>query len=219
MKKSINAELIQTGLDMMFPNPHCELNFKTPFELLIAVILSAQCTDKRVNQVTNEMFKRYNKPEDFANLSLEVIENEIHSCGFYHNKAVAIKKASKDILERFNGEVPSNFDDLCSLAGVGRKTANVMIAEAFGGDAFAVDTHVLRVSNRLGLVKTKDPNKCEEALKKIFPKDTWSKLHFQMVLFGRYKCKALRPECEGCPFSQICVDYQMGNRKNTKLKQ
>ena len=201
-----NSKLILAGLDMLFPNPDCELEFNSPFELLVAVILSAQCTDKRVNMVTKELFKKYNTPQDFANIPLEELENLIHSCGFYHNKAVAIKKASKDIIERFNGEVPSDFDDLCSLSGVGRKTANVMIAEAFGGDAFAVDTHVLRVSNRLSLVKTKDPHKCEEALKKIFPKDTWSKLHFQMVLFGRYKCKALKPECQGCPFSQICVD-------------
>ena len=201
-----NSKLILAGLDMLFPNPDCELNFNSPFELLVAVILSAQCTDKRVNMVTKELFKKYNTPQDFANIPLEELEKLIHSCGFYHNKAVAIKKASKDIIERFNGEVPSDFDDLCSLSGVGRKTANVMIAEAFGGDAFAVDTHVLRVSNRLSLVKTKDPHKCEEALKKIFPKDTWSKLHFQMVLFGRYKCKAIKPECQGCPFSQICVD-------------
>ena len=201
-----NSKLILAGLDMLFPNPDCELEFNSPFELLVAVILSAQCTDKRVNMVTKELFKKYNTPQDFANIPLEELEKLIHSCGFYHNKAVAIKKASKDIIERFNGEVPSDFDDLCSLSGVGRKTANVMIAEAFGGDAFAVDTHVLRVSNRLSLVKTKDPHKCEEALKKIFPKDTWSKLHFQMVLFGRYKCKAIKPECQGCPFSQICVD-------------
>lgn len=201
-----NSKLILAGLDMLFPNPDCELEFNSPFELLVAVILSAQCTDKRVNMVTKELFKKYNTPQDFVSIPLEKLEKLIHSCGFYHNKAVAIKKASKDIIERFNGEVPSDFDDLCSLSGVGRKTANVMIAEAFGGDAFAVDTHVLRVSNRLSLVKTKDPHKCEEALKKIFPKDTWSKLHFQMVLFGRYKCKALKPECQGCPFSQICVD-------------
>ena len=201
-----NSKLILAGLDMLFPNPDCELNFNSPFELLVAVILSAQCTDKRVNMVTKELFKKYNTPQDFVSIPLEELEKLIHPCGFYHNKAVAIKKASKDIIERFNGEVPSDFDDLCSLSGVGRKTANVMIAEAFGGDAFAVDTHVLRVSNRLSLVKTKDPHKCEEALKKIFPKDTWSKLHFQMVLFGRYKCKALKPECQGCPFSQICVD-------------
>ena len=201
-----NSKLILAGLDMLFPNPDCELEFNSPFELLVAVILSAQCTDKRVNMVTKELFKKYNTPQDFVSIPLEELEKLIHSCGFYHNKAVAIKKASRDIIERFNGEVPSDFDDLCSLSGVGRKTANVMIAEAFGGDAFAVDTHVLRVSNRLSLVKTKDPHKCEEALKKIFPKETWSKLHFQMVLFGRYKCKALKPECQGCPFSQICVD-------------
>ena len=199
-------DIILNELDKMFPNPNCELKFNSPFELLVAVILSAQCTDKRVNMVTEELFKKYNTPKDFAEMPLGTLEKLIHSCGFYHNKALSIKKASKDILERFNGTVPSNFDDLCSLSGVGRKTANVMISEAFGGDAIAVDTHVLRLSNRLGIVKTDDPHKCEEALKKKFPKDRWSKLHFQLVLFGRYKCKAIKPDCKDCPFFSFCKE-------------
>lgn len=199
-------DIILNELDKMFPNPNCELKFNSPFELLVAVILSAQCTDKRVNMVTEELFKKYNTPKDFAEMPLETLEKLIHSCGFYHNKALSIKKASKDILERFNGIVPSNFDGLCSLSGVGRKTANVMISEAFGGDAIAVDTHVLRLSNRLGIVKTDDPHKCEEVLKKKFPKDRWSKLHFQLVLFGRYKCKAIKPDCKECPFFDFCKE-------------
>lgn len=201
---AVDSKFVVEGLDAMQPNPVCELNFKSPFELLVAVVLSAQCTDKRVNQVTTELFKTHNTPQDFVDMPLEELEMKIHSCGFYHNKAKAIKSASKDILERFGGKVPNNFEDLTTLAGVGRKTANVVMAVAFGGDAFAVDTHVLRVSNRLGLVKTDNPNVCEDNLKLIFPKDKWSRLHYQMVLFGRYTCKAIKPDCANCVFSQVC---------------
>ena len=196
-------------MDKLYPNPNCELVANTPFEVLVAVILSAQCTDKRVNMVTKELFKTHNKPEDFVNIPLEELEEKIHSCGFYHNKALSIKSASYDIIEKFGGEVPKNFDDLLSLRGVGRKTANVVIAEAFKGDAFAVDTHVLRVSNRLGFVNTDDPNKCEILMKKLLPKKDWSKTHYQMVLFGRYTCKAIKPECEKCPFSQKCKNSRI----------
>ena len=201
---SLTSQLIMDGLDVMVENPVCELKHQTPFELLVAVILSAQCTDKRVNQVTQELFKTHNKPEDFVNMTQEELEQAIHSCGFYHNKAKAIKNASKDIIEKFNGKVPNDFDQLQTLAGVGRKTANVVMSVAFGGDNFAVDTHVLRVSNRLGLVKTDDPTKCEMALCKFFPKNKWSRLHYQMVLFGRYTCKAMKPDCERCVFNRQC---------------
>ena len=197
--------IVQT-LNEIFSVPRCELEYSSVFELLIAVILSAQCTDKRVNQVTKVLFEKYNRPEQFAKLKNEELEKLIHSCGFYRAKAEAIIKASKDIVERFNGEVPNNFDDLCSLRGVGRKTANVMISEGFKGDAFAVDTHVLRVSNRLGIVKTDNPDKCELALKQYFDKKDWSRLHYQMVLFGRYHCKARNPECENCEFKDICLE-------------
>ncbi len=200
----MDALQIMNSLDLMIENPKCELEHKTPFELLVAVILSAQCTDKRVNMVTRELFKDFNKPEDFANMPQNLLEEKIHSCGFYHNKAKSIISASKDILNRFGGEVPANFDQLLTLAGVGRKTANVVMAVAFGGDNFAVDTHVLRVSNRLGIVKTDDPNKCEQKLCKFFPKNKWSKLHYQMVLFGRYICKAIKPDCEKCLFNKEC---------------
>ncbi len=200
----MDAKFVMDGLDTMIENPRCELEHSTPFELLVAVILSAQCTDRRVNMVTKELFKTCNTPKDFADIPLEILEEKIHSCGFYHNKAKSIKSASEDILKRFGGKVPEKFDDLLTLAGVGRKTANVVTAVAFGGDAFAVDTHVLRVSNRLGLVGTEDPYKCEQQLCQIFPKDCWSKLHFQMVLFGRYTCKAIKPECEKCVFNREC---------------
>lgn len=200
----VDNDFVMEGLDIMQPNPRCELQYKTPFQLLVAVILSAQCTDKRVNQVTSELFKTHNKPEDFVEITLEELENKIHACGFYHNKAKAIKSASYDIIEKFEGNVPDEFEKLVTLSGVGRKTANVMLAEAFGQDALAVDTHVLRVSNRLGLVKTDNPDKCEEKLKSLFPKERWSKLHYQMVLFGRYTCKAIKPNCEKCVFNRQC---------------
>lgn len=204
-----SSKEIVNGLDIMVENPVCELNFKTNFELLIAVVLSAQCTDKRVNMVTQELFKTHNKPEDFVNISLEALEKKIHSCGFYHNKAVAIKSFSYDIIEKFGGEVPNDFDKLISLRGVGRKTANVVLSEGFKQDAFAVDTHVLRVSNRLGIVKTKNPDECEIKLKKFFPKDKWSRLHYQMVLFGRYICKSQKPDCLNCVFNNKCKNSRI----------
>lgn len=198
------ADFIKNNLNILIPAPKCELNYNSTFELLVAVILSAQCTDKRVNLVTGELFKKYNTPEQFASLSQEELEKEIHSCGFYRNKAKSIIYASREIIERFNGEVPKDFDDLCSLRGVGRKTANVMLSEAFGQDAFAVDTHVLRISNRLNIVSTDNPNLCEKELRKTFDKKDWSRLHYQMVLFGRYTCKALKPKCENCIFFDLC---------------
>ncbi len=205
----ITKQQFMSELDKMYENPKCELNFGSNFELLVAVVLSAQCTDKRVNQVTSVLFKKYNKPEDFVNLPLEKIEELIKPCGFYHNKALSIKSLSYDIIERFGGEVPKTFEELTSLRGVGRKTANVMISLAFDGDAFAVDTHVLRVSNRLGFANTQNPDVCENNLKKIFPKDKWSKMHYQMVLFGRYTCKAIKPDCDNCPFKDKCKNSRV----------
>ncbi len=192
-------------LDQLFPDPKCELNYKNNYELLVAVILSAQCTDKRVNVVAEELFKEYNTPEKMLLLSQEELENKIHSCGFYHNKAKNILAMSKSLIENFDGEVPNDLNALQTLAGVGRKTANVVYSEAFKGDAIAVDTHVLRVSNRLGLVKTDNPFECEKGLMNVFDKSTWGKLHLQLVHFGRYVCKAQKPDCENCPFIERCV--------------
>lgn len=205
----MNATKIQENLNSLFPNPKCELEYSNNYQLLVAVILSAQCTDKRVNIVTRELFKQFGTPEKMSELSQAQLEEKIHSCGFYRNKAKNILAMTKDLIEKYNGEVPQEMDKLQALAGVGRKTANVVIAEAFKGDAIAVDTHVLRVSNRLGLVETENPHICEKTLMKTFEKSSWGKLHLQMVHFGRYICKAQKPECDKCPFVQICKRKQI----------
>lgn len=204
----MNSKEFINILDKLYPNPRCELNYNTHYELLVAVILSAQCTDKRVNIVTQELFKEYNTPAKMITLTQEQLEDKIHSCGFYRNKAKNILSMSKELIERFDGKVPNNLEKLQTLAGVGRKTANVVYSEAFNGDAIAVDTHVLRVSNRLGFVKTENPYVCEKALMEKFEKKEWGKLHLQLVHFGRYKCKAIKPECETCPFTEICLYYK-----------
>lgn len=204
----MNSKEFINILDKLYPNPRCELNYNTHYELLVAVILSAQCTDKRVNIVTQELFKEYNTPAKIITLTQEQLEDKIHSCGFYRNKAKNILSMSKELIERFDGKVPNNLEKLQTLAGVGRKTANVVYSEAFNGDAIAVDTHVLRVSNRLGFVKTENPYVCEKALMEKFEKKEWGKLHLQLVHFGRYKCKAIKPECETCPFTEICLYYK-----------
>lgn len=197
-------EYIEAKLNELFPEAKCELNYSSPYEILVAVILSAQCTDKRVNMVTTKLFKVANTPEKMVSLSKEELEQIIRPCGFYHNKAKALLEMSADLIKRFNSQVPSDFNDLCSLSGVGRKTANVIISEAFKGAGFAVDTHVLRTANRLQIVNEKNPNKVELLLKDYFDKSDWSRLHYQMVLFGRYKCKAISPDCLNCPFVDMC---------------
>ena len=200
----MDTKQIKEELDNLFPAPKCELEYESPYQLLVAVVLSAQCTDKRVCMVTRKLFKEYGTPQKMLMLSQEELEEKIHSCGFYHNKAKNILALSKDLIDRFGGEVPQSVEELQTLAGVGRKTANVVIGEAFKGDAIAVDTHVLRTSNRLGLVKTNDPFKCEKALMDKFKREDWNKLHLQLVHFGRYICKSQRPECDKCPFRNIC---------------
>lgn len=204
----VDTNIIYDKLGTIFEKAECELKFNSNFELLVAVMLSAQCTDKRVNEVTKELFKKYNTPKAFASLDQNVLEKEIYSCGFYHNKAKNIISMSKDLLERFGGVVPDDFDELLSLAGVGRKTANVVLAVGFSQDAIAVDTHVFRVSNRLGIVKANTPYKCEMALQKIVDKDKWSRFHHLLVLFGRYYCKAINPKCNGCILRDECKYYK-----------
>ncbi|MBQ8908959.1 MAG: endonuclease III [Clostridia bacterium] len=193
------------NLQKLFPSPKCELEYESNYQLLVAVILSAQCTDKRVNIVTRELFKDYGTPEAMLTLTQSQLEEKIHSCGFYRNKAKNILSMTKDLIDKFDGQVPNDLAKMQTLAGVGRKTANVVLAEAFKGDAIAVDTHVLRVSNRLGLVTTDNPEVCERALMQTFDRKHWSKLHLQMVHFGRYICKSQRPECAKCPFKKICT--------------
>lgn len=210
-----DTEVVLNYLKKLFPNPAIELNYSTPFELLVAVILSAQCTDKRVNKCTEVMFKTYNTPKDFAEIETEKLEKLIFSCGFYHNKAKNIKSASQDIIDKFNGQVPDNLKDLQKLAGVGRKTANVVYSVAFNGQAIGVDTHVFRVTNRIGIVKAKNPLQCELQLMKLYDKSEWAKLHFRLVLFGRYHCTAKKPKCESCELKSICNYYN----KEVKIKE
>ena len=206
-----NEEFVEY-LTSLFPDAFCELKFNSNFELLVAVILSAQCTDKRVNMVTEVLFKQLSTPRDFANVKQEDLEQKIKSCGFYHNKAKNIINCAKEITEKYNGEVPSDFDTLTTLAGVGRKTANVVCSVAFGQNRIAVDTHVLRVSNRLGFTCSNNPDICEMDLTKRF-KNNLDKLHYRMVLFGRYHCKAIKPECSMCKLKEDCKYYKSINNK------
>lgn len=186
-----------------FPAADCELHFNNNYELIVAVILSAQCTDKRVNLVTPNLFKKYPTVKDLANADEQELKNIIHSCGFYNNKSKNLIAMAKDVCQKFGGEIPSDYDDLISLSGVGRKTANVVMAVGFGKDAIAVDTHVFRVSNRLG-IKSKNPLECEKQLQKIFDQKDWSQLHYLLVLFGRYYCKAIKPVCSNCELKEFC---------------
>jgi len=188
----------------MFPNAKSELNFSTNFELLVAVILSAQCTDKRVNIITKELFKDYNTPEAIASMSQEKLESIIKSCGLYKSKASHLIKCSQQLLEKFDGVVPNKLEELIQLDGVGRKTANVVLAVAFNIPAIAVDTHVFRVANRIGLITSKNVDECERQLNKIVDKSEWIETHFKLVLFGRYHCTAKKPNCENCKISKYC---------------
>ncbi len=181
------------------------LEFSSAYELLIAVILSAQCTDERVNKITKVLFEKHNTPESMLTLSQEQLEKYIFSCGLYKSKAEHILSASKDIMQKFNGEVPNNLDDLRSLAGVGRKTANVVFSVAFKGDAIAVDTHVFRVANRIGLVRADNVLNTEKGLMKILDKSDWSRAHHYLIYLGRSFCKAAKPDCENCPIKEHCL--------------
>lgn len=201
-------------LEETYPDAQCELNYKTPFELLIATILSAQCTDIRVNKVTSELFINYNTPSDFANLNIEELGDMIRSCGLYKSKSEKIISTSKDIIKKYNGEVPNTLDELTKLAGVGRKTANVVLSNAFGEDAIAVDTHVFRVTNRIGIVNTTNPEKTEFELMKAIPKNRWSRAHHLFIFHGRRICKARNPECSICPINNYCDYYEKGDESS-----
>lgn len=201
MKKD---EIVYSELTKLFPEAQCELSFKDEYTLLVSVILSAQCTDKRVNQVTPALFQKYPDVYALANAEPNELKEIIHSCGFYNSKAKSLIECCKDIVEKHNGKVPNTMEELIKLRGVGRKTANVVLSTAFGVPAIAVDTHVFRVSNRLGLSNAKDVRVCEKELMQVFPKERWSSAHHLMVLFGRYICKAQSPNCKDCPFKDIC---------------
>ncbi len=194
-------------LAALYPDARPALKYSSPYELLVAVILSAQCTDERVNKVTEVLFKEYSTPAAMLKLTQEELEKYIYSCGFYRNKAAHILSASRDIVEKFGGEVPNDFDKLRTLAGVGQKTANVVWSVAFGGDAIAVDTHVFRVSNRLGLACADTPIKVENQLKQAIPQEDWSKAHHWLIYHGRRVCHSQRPDCANCTLKDYCKHY------------
>lgn len=204
----LNNTQIRYCLDqmgMMFPEAHCELNHSNPFELIIAVALSAQCTDVLVNKVTKTLFEKYKTPEDYLEVTLEELQSDIRSIGLYRNKAKNIQSLCRMILEEYNGEIPMDRDELTKLAGVGRKTANVVVSVAFNVPAIAVDTHVERVSKRLGICRWKDSVlEVEKTLMRKIPKDEWSVTHHRLIFFGRYHCKAQNPQCPSCPLLEIC---------------
>ena len=182
----------------------CYLNYETPWQLLIATMLSAQCTDARVNIVTKDLFRKYPSVEAFADADLKELEQDIKPTGFYHNKAKNIIACMKDIRDKYNGEVPSELEDLLSLAGVGRKTANVIRGNIYHEPSIVVDTHVKRISNRLGLTKETDPEKIEHDLEKVLPKDHWILFNIQIITFGRQICFARSPKCEECFLQEFC---------------
>lgn len=192
------------------------MNHSNPFELVIAVALSAQCTDALVNKVTRNLFQKYKTPEDYLNVSIEELQEDIRSIGLYRNKAKNIQKLCKLLLDEYGGVVPRDRDELTKLPGVGRKTANVVVSVAFGLPAIAVDTHVERVSKRLGFCRWKDSVlEVEKALMKKVPMDEWSVTHHRMIFFGRYHCKAQKPQCEICPLLDLCRE----GKKRMKEKQ
>ena len=207
------VERIENYLDELFPDPRCELNYNKDYELLIATMLSAQTTDKRVNMVTSVLFDKYDTLEKLVNADIKDLESIIRSVGSFRKKAQYIKGISKELIEKFDGIVPNNRDILTTLPGVGRKTANVVLSNIYNYPAIAVDTHVERVSKRLGMAFNKDNvEKVEMKLMKKIKKEKWSRVHHQMVLFGRYHCRAISPDCSNCKISDICKYYKKNNK-------
>lgn len=196
---------ILAELERLYPNAGPELHFTNPFETLIATMLSAQCTDKQVNKVTEKLFARFQTPAQLAALTPEELEPWIKGCGVYHNKAKNIVNCCRILCERYGGEVPADWEALQTLPGVGRKTANVVYANAFGGDCIAVDTHVFRVSNRLGLANAKNVLKTELQLQEAIPKSDWSKAHHWIIYHGRRVCHARNPKCAACTLRDLCA--------------
>jgi endonuclease-3 len=215
----LNNKQIREALDTMgelFPDAHCELNHSNPFELVIAVALSAQCTDVLVNKVTKKLFEKYKTPEDYLSVPIEELQNDIRSIGLYRNKAKNIQKLCTLLLEEYGGVVPKDRDELTKLPGVGRKTANVVVSVAFGVPAIAVDTHVERVSKRLAICKWKDSVlEVEKTLMRKVPQEEWSLTHHRLIFFGRYHCKAQAPKCTECPLLHMCREGQKRMKKGT----
>jgi endonuclease III len=197
---------ILTLLDELYPRARCSLDFQNPLELLAATVLSAQCTDERVNQVTPELFRKYPTAQAYAQAPVEELENDIRSTGFYRNKAKSLKAACQILAERFGGRIPADLETLVQLPGIGRKTANVILGNAFAIPGMVVDTHVGRVAQRLGLSSQKDPEKIEQDLMALIPRERWIKFSHQLIQHGRGLCQARKPKTELCPLRPYC-DY------------
>ena len=209
MKTKKEAIEILNILKKYYPDATCSLDFETPFQIVIAVMLSAQCTDERVNKTTPYLFKDYGTPEKMAKIDLKTLEDIIHPCGFYKNKAKNALACSQKLVNEYNSIVPNNMEDLMSLPGVGRKSANVIMLEAFGdAQGIAVDTHCRRISNKIGFSKEREPEKIEQDLLKQFPKEMWSDVNHLFVWHGRYTCLARSPKCNNCPINMYCNEYK-----------
>ena len=203
-KNKDRIAIIRKILKATFPNVKTQLRYRSPFELLVATILSAQCTDKQVNSVTKDLFNKLKTPKDFSHASTETIEKLIRPTGFFRNKTKNIRKCSASLIEKYKGDVPQTLDELVKLPGVGRKTANVVLGAAFGIPGIVVDTHVARISKRLGFTENHDPVKIEFDLMKIIPKNEWNDFCLQLIYFGRGFCKARKPGCSKCPLYDLC---------------
>ncbi|MDY3051714.1 MAG: endonuclease III [Ndongobacter sp.] len=202
------AQQVLEKLMVLFPDAHCELEHRNPYELLIATILSAQCTDVRVNQTTKTLFPKYPTPQHLAKADPAELEQDIHEVGLFRTKAKNIRHTAQILVSEYGGVVPNDREKLMSLPGVGRKTANVVLSNAFGVPAIAVDTHVFRVSNRIGLSRSTTPEQCEQDLQALLPKDRWSLAHHLLIFQGRRMCKAKSPDCAACPLKEHCLFYR-----------
>jgi endonuclease-3 len=219
MQAKINKDFAKQIFDILkkeYPKVKPALVYSNPFELLISTILSAQCTDERVNIVTKELFKKYKKPQDFISLNQEELEKEIFSTGFYKQKAKSIKACCDELIRNHKGKVPANFDELVKLSGVGRKTASVIAGNAFGIPAIAVDTHVKRLSNLLGFIDSQNPDKIELRLKELLPESYWINSSHWLATHGRKICIANRPKCSECVISDLCPSYVSSSNKKKK---
>lgn len=213
MNKKAAIEIIKK-LKKYYPDATCSLDFKTPFQMVMAVMLSAQCTDERVNKTTPELFEKYATPQDICDMDIDKLEKIIHPCGFYKNKAKNIKEMAKKILEKYNGQVPQTMEELISLPGVGRKSANVIMLEVYNNpQGIAIDTHAKRIAKRVGLSKENTPEKIEQDILKLIPKKYYKDVNHLLVCHGRKICEARKPKCEECPIKKDCNTY----KSNIKL--
>jgi endonuclease-3 len=217
-EKKVRAKAIYRQLTKSYPNVRCELDYRNPFQLLVATVLSAQCTDKRVNQTTPALFKKYPNPKKMAKADVKDIQRLVKSTGFYRAKAKNIKALSNKIMEEFDGDVPSNIDDLITLPGVGRKTANVVLGNAFGVPGITVDTHFGRLSRRFGWSKQNDPVKVEFEVGELIAEKEWTNLSQRMIWHGRRVCHSRKPACGACPIANLCPSYGIGEVDPVKAK-